>query len=300
MGEFELVKVGVSRFDPRDPYHFALTISWPGFVLYVFSFYFLITALFAALYLANPGSIAGARPGSVSDAFFFSIETLATVGYGEMSPANFTGHLISAAEIVTGMAFTAIMTGLIFVRFSKPKAKIFYADKVVVTAHNGRPTLMVRIGNGRANMLTNAQMQLNALIRQTSEEGLSAYNVHELKLLRDKVPSFPLMLTLMHTIDEASPLYGYDTEALAAAAVRLFLSIEARDPALAAVVHDLRTYSFEDIVFGMRYVDAVSVDDHGRPLADMTKISQLEPDSEPQRPPPARSGVRVGVQVGLR
>jgi inward rectifier potassium channel len=82
--------------------------------------------------------------------------------------------------------------------------------------------------------------------------------------------------------------------------VRLFLSIEARDPALAAVVHDLRTYSFEDIVFGMRYVDAVSVDDHGRPLADMTKISQLEPDSEPQRPPPARSGVRVGVQVGLR
>jgi inward rectifier potassium channel len=299
VGEFELVKIGVRRFEWADPYHFALTISWPGFVVYVFSFYGLITLMFAGLYLANPGSIGGARPGSLSDAFFFSIETLATVGYGEMSPADFTGHVISAAEIVTGMAFTAIMTGLVFVRFSKPKAKIFYADQAVITPHNGVPTLMVRIGNGRVNMLTNAHLQLNALIRETSHEGRSAYNVHELKLVRDRVPSFPLMLTLMHVLDETSPLAGFDAEALAAAEVRLFVSIEARDPALSAVVHDLKTYGPDHVAIGMRYVDAVSIDAAGRPLADMTKISLIEPDGGPQGLPIGASRLIPGVRMDL-
>src|SRR5208337_4827552 len=133
-----------------------------------------------------------------------------------------------------------------------------------------------------------AHVQLNALIRETSDEGRSAYNVHELKLARDRVPSFPLMLTLMHTIDETSPLYGYDAEALAAAEVRLFLSVEARDPALAAVVHDLHTYGAGEVAFGMRYVDAVSVDEQGRPLADMTRISQIEPDGTPPPRPHGR------------
>ena len=296
VGELELVKVGVRRFDPRDPYHFALTISWPGFVVYVFTFYGLITLMFAGLYLANPGSVANARPGSISDAFFFSIETLATVGYGEMAPANLVGHLIAAAEIVSGMAFTAIMTGLVFVRFSKPRPKIFYADKAVITPHNGTPTLMVRIGNGRANLLTNTSLQLTALIRETSREGRSAYNSHDLKLVRDRAPSFPLMLTLMHVIDESSPLAGFDAEAMASANVRLFVSVEARDPALAALVHDLRTYSVDEVALGMRYVDAVSVDDIGRPLAYMTKISLIEPDGSEARQPAWRGVVAGGAE----
>ena len=278
IGEFELVKIGVHRFDPRDPYHFALTIGWPGFLLWVVTTYGLINLVFAALYLANPGSIANARPGAISDAFFFSIETLATVGYGEMFPATLTGHLISAAEIVIGMAFTAIMTGLVFVRFSKPKAKIVYADHAVITPHNRVPTLMVRIGNGRVNLLTNVHVQLHALIRETSDEGRSAYNIHELKLVRERIPSFPLLLTLQHPLDAASPLAGFDAANMAAREVRLFLSIEARDPALAAGVHDLKSYGAGEILFGKHYVDAVSTDDVGRPLADLTKVGLVESD----------------------
>lgn len=278
VGDYELAKIGVQRFDIRDPYHFALTIGWPGFLVWVVAVYGLINFVFAGLYIANPGSIANARPGEIADAFFFSVETLATVGYGEMYPANLIGHLIASAEIVSGMAFTAIMTGLVFVRFSKPKAKIVYADRAVITPHNRVLTLMVRIGNGRVNLLSNVHMQLHALIRETSEEGRGSYNIHTLTLVRDHVPSFPLLLTLMHPLDGHSPLAGRDARELADAQVRLFLSIEARDPALAASVHDLKTYASDEIVFGMRYVDAVSIDDAGRPLADLTKVGMLEPD----------------------
>src|SRR5579871_792574 len=224
IGEIELTKIGVRRFDIRDPYHFALTVSWRGFAIAVLLLYGVINLFFAALYLLNPGSISNARPGALSDAFFFSIETLATVGYGEMAPATPMGHLIAAVEIIVGMAFTAIMTGLLFVRFSKPRAKIVYADKAVITSHNGVSTLMVRIGNGRANLLTNVQLQLHALIKEISREGHSSFNMHELKLGREKVPSFPLLLTLMHTIDASSPLLGFDAEAMVQSEVRLFVS----------------------------------------------------------------------------
>ncbi len=303
IGEFELGKIGVSRFDWRDPYHFALTIRWPAFVLYVFSAYFFITSLFAVLYLANPGSVANARPGHPSDAFFFSIETLATVGYGEMTPANVVGHTIAAAEIITGMAFTAIMTGLIFVRFSKPRSKVLFADKAVIAVHNGVRTLMIRIGNGRVTVLTDVRMQLNLLRRETSAEGVVSRNAYELRLARDHTPVFPLTITLMHPIDALSPLAGLDEADLATGEVRLFLSIEARDPALAAVVHDLKTYSQGDVLVGYRYLDAVSKDETGRDVADLRKLSLIAPDDHARmdpaldlHPPVPMAGVRIEAQ----
>jgi inward rectifier potassium channel len=173
------------------------------------------------------------------------------------------------------------MTGLIFVRFSKPRAKILYANKVVIASHNGATTLMVRIANGRMNVLTDVRLQLNVLLNETSHEGRSSYNVHELRLVRSTVPAFPLALTLLHSVNETSALAGLDAEAMAAASMRIFLSVEARDPALAATVHDLKTYGWADIEFGMRYVDLVSIDDDGRPVADLRKISRIEPDVGP-------------------
>jgi inward rectifier potassium channel len=148
-GTVELVKRGVPRFDFRDPYHLALEMSWKAFAAAFLCAELGINIVFTLLYLANPGCIANARPGVFSDAFFFSIETLATVGYGVMAPATLYGHIISAIEIVCGMVFTAIMTGLLFVRFSKPRPKILFADHAVITTHNNGPALVVRIANGR-------------------------------------------------------------------------------------------------------------------------------------------------------
>ena len=278
LGAFELGKAGVNRFDFRDIYHLAIEVSWPRFFFALFLFDLAVNVIFAALYLAQPDAIQSARPGSFSDAFFFSLETLATVGYGEMAPHSLYGHVVSAAEIMFGLTFTAIMTGLVFVRFSKPKAKIIYADKVVVAVHNAKPHLMVRIANGRMGLLTNATAQLGALLIEHTPEGEVFRRVHDLKLLRSRLPIFALTWTLMHRLDEESPLFNYDPERLDKDDVRLFLTIEARDETLSASVYDMKGYAPADIAFGQRYVDAVSIDEQKRTVADLGRISLLEPD----------------------
>jgi inward rectifier potassium channel len=278
IGPLDVTKIGVPRFDLADPYHLALTATWPMFTLAVLSFYAAINVLFATLYAAVPGAIGNARPGSILDGFFFSMETLATVGYGQMYPATTYGHVISVTEIMTGLAFTTITTGLIFVRFSKPQAKILYADEIVVTPYNGLPTLMVRIANGRTSLLTDLNVTLSALIRERSSEGHSMRRVNDLVLVRSKIPMFALTMTLMHRIDETSPLYGHTSQSLLDGDVRLFLSVEARDVAISSTVHDLKGYRAHHVRFGMRYADTVTVDAEGRTMADLTRLSMIEPD----------------------
>jgi len=278
IGAYELAKKGAVRYDLRDPYYLAVALSWPRFLLGLLALYLVANIGFATLYLLQAGDVANARAGSLADAFFFSTETLATVGYGEMYPATLYGHVVASSEIVCGMALTAIMTGLLFVRFSRPKARILYAEKVVVASHNGRPTLMLRIGNGRTGLLSDAAVRLNALIVDRTEGGQFYRHVHELKLSRSHFPVFAMTWTVMHELGPQSPLHGYDAARLADADVQLFLTVEARDPALAATVHDLKTYTTTDILFGMRYVDAISLDANRRPIADLTRISLVEPD----------------------
>lgn len=273
---FEFTKIGVRRFDLSDPYHLALTVRWPVFVTGVFIMYGLITSLFAALYLLQPDSVTNVH--SPFDRFFFSIETLATVGYGVMAPATFYGHLISSAEIVTGMAFTAIMTGLIFVRFSKPRARIVFADVAVVSRYNGRPTLMVRIGNGRTTLLTQTSVQLNAFINEQTAEGGRFRRIYDLRLTRATFPIFPLITTFMHVIDEDSPLAAFDLAELPGTDLRVMASIQARDPQLGAIVYDHRTYVGHDLRPGMRFLDAITVHEDGLVVADLTRIGEIEPD----------------------
>jgi inward rectifier potassium channel len=171
IGALDLFTTGASGFDLRDPYHFIATMSWPMFFLCLVVSELLINSGFALLYIAVPGSIANVPAGSFIDAFFFSIETLATVGYGTMVPATRYGHVISAIEIICGIVYTAVVTGVIFIRFSKPKAKIVYAERPVVASHNGVPTLMIRIANGRTHMLTDASVRLSALMMESTPEG---------------------------------------------------------------------------------------------------------------------------------
>jgi len=277
VGTFQATKIGAARFDWRDPYHLALTLPWPWFLLAVLAVYLAINVLFALLYLVDPDSIANARPHVFGDAFFFSIETLATVGYGVRAPSSTYGHVIASTELIVGMAFTAIMTGLFFVRFSRPRAKFLFPEQVVVTPYNGTPTLMIRIGNGRMNVLTGARAHLTALLRELSPEGQSFRRVHDMRLLRAHNPLFPLTWTLMHPIDAESPLAGHTEETLRDADIRLFLAVEARDHALAATVHDLGTYGADEIRFGMRYTDAVSSGADGNTVADLTRLSLIEP-----------------------
>jgi inward rectifier potassium channel len=279
-----LAKLGASRFDITDPYHLAVSLSWGGFTLLLLAMWVLLNLVFAALYWAVPADVANMRPGSFSDAFFFSTETLATVGYGVMAPDTLYGHSIAAIETVTGLAFTAIMTGLLFVRFSRARPKIAYAEDVVVTGYNGLPTLMLRVANARATLMSAASARVFVLLAESTSEGGFFRRMHELRLVQSHLPMFVLPWTLMHVIDADSPLAGHTTESLQASGARLFLTLEARDHVLAAVVQDMRDFPAHRIRFGMRFVDSVMLDDQGRATADLRRIGLIEAAEEATEP----------------
>jgi inward rectifier potassium channel len=276
LGAFELMKKGAAPYDLRDPYHLAVTLSWPRFFLAFLAIDLAINFVFALLYFAGPGSIANARPGSFADAFFFSIETLATVGYGVMAPASLYGHVVSAVEILCGLVFTAIMTGLIFVRFSKPRAKILFADDAVIT-RGGRPSLMVRLGNGRITLLADARARLSLFVLEPGPDGGVYRQPHDLPLVRSHMPIFALTWTLVHEIDEHSPLADHSLQRLAELDTRLLLTVEARDIATGMQVFAMNIYDFQRIRVGMRYQETVT---HaaGQMIGDLTRLSLIEPD----------------------
>ena len=274
-----MLGLGIRRFDFRDPYHITVSLSWPSFILAMVGCWLTINLVFALLYVLSPGDVVNARPGSFSDVFFFSIETLATVGYGVMAPATLYGHIVSATEIVTGTAFTAIVTGLLFVRFSRAKAKILYADNPVITTRNGRPTLMLRFVNGRRSIMTSANARMFALLEERTAEGEYFRRIHDLQLVQSHLPVFVMPWTLLHVIDETSPLHGLDADSLVAAGVRIFLTVEARDQALAALVQDVKNYPAAAIRFGMHFAEAVTLDETGSATADLSRISLLQPDA---------------------
>ena len=283
IGSYEFKKKGISRFDMRDPYHLAVALTWWQFLAGLIAIYLLVHVVFASLFWLVPGSVANARPHDFLDAYFFSIETLATVGYGEMYPTTLYGHVIAAIEIAGGLGFTAIVTGLTFVRFSRPRAKLLFAANPVVAMHGSQPTLMLRVANGRLGVLLDAAARLNVLITTRSPDGKLIRRAQELRLERAHLPVFPLTWTLMHVLDQRSPLNGYDSARAMAESVQLFVILEARDPTLAASVHEIRNYASDDIRFGMRYAEALFIADDGFLVADLTKIGDLEPD-EGDRP----------------
>jgi inward rectifier potassium channel len=189
------------------------------------------------------------------------------------------GRVIAGIEIVSGLAVTAILTGLTFVRFSRPRSKVVFAANPVVATYHGIPTLMVRVANGRAAMLTDAAAKLNVLIRETTANGRPFRRARGLRLERAHIPAFPLSWTLMHVIDEQSPLHGFDEARVIADDVRVFVTLDARDPTLSTTVQDIHNYAPQDIRFGMRYADAVTVAPDGMLAVDLTRIGVLEPDT---------------------
>jgi inward rectifier potassium channel len=273
---FELRKSGVARFDLRDRYHLLVAAPWPAFALVAFTVVVTLNVIFGLLYALRPGAVQNLAAGDVVRAFFFSLETLSTVGYGEMAPASIYGHVVASIEILVGMTFMAIFTGILFVRFSRPKANIIFPENIVVTPHNGEPTLMVRIANGRLTMLTHALANLTVMVGETSVEGEFFRRVYDLALLRENLPIFPLTWTLMHVIDRASPLYGLKLEDLESRQARIFLTIEARDAAIGAQIYDVFGFEPQQIRFGKRYSDAIMASEAGRLVADISKLSSIE------------------------
>ena len=186
-GQFEFVKINAKKFDWRDSYHFILNLSWPGFAAFVFGIYLLINVAFALLYTLHEHAVAEMPPGSFLYAFFFSVETLATVGYGHMYPESLYGHLISMLEIMVGMFGLAVITGLIFVRFSRPTARIHFSKVAVIAPFDGVPNLMIRVGNLRHQAMVEPEFRMILLRSTVTAEGDDVRRFRSLTLEFDRL-----------------------------------------------------------------------------------------------------------------
>src|SRR5580700_1755297 len=213
-GRLAFVKINTAKFDFRDTYHLILTLTWPRFAAVVLAVYVLINLVFAGLYLVGGRCIAELPPGSFSEAFFFSVETLATVGYGHMYPDTFYGHCVTTVEIVIGMFGMAVITGVIFIRFSRATARILFSKCAVISPFDGVPTLMLRVANLRHIAMAEAEFKVMLFRDERIQEGEHVRRFYPLKLQFDRMIAFPVVLTLRHVIEESSPLYGMNSEDL--------------------------------------------------------------------------------------
>lgn len=268
-----------SRLD--DPYHLVLTLSWPRFFGALVLGFILVNLAFGTLYWLLPGSVANARAGEFLDYFFFSIETLATVGYGTMSPSSLAGHVIASVEILTGMVGIAIITGLVFARFSKPTARILFSNRAIIRDFDGARVLMLRMANERHNRIVEATATLSLVRTEIDPQGEIFVRIHDLALTRERTPVFALTWTLIHTIDEHSPLYGVDAAQLAAARSRILVSVTGHDETMAAAVYAGTNYQTDDLVFDSRFVDILSMTPEGERTVDLTRFHDIEPMPAP-------------------
>jgi inward rectifier potassium channel len=278
-GSVEFVKVNTDKGQLRDVYRWLLGLSWPQFAGFVACVYVALNLFFAFFYSLDPNSVAGTTTSEwFLDCFFFSVQTLATVGYGHMYPQSIYGHIVSTAEIMTGVFLLAVMTGLIFVRFSRPAARVVFSRSMVIAPLNGKPTLMVRIGNENHHSMVEAKFRIMYTRDQQLAEGGDFRYFHDLKLHFDQITVFPAALTLRHEIDESSPLFGATIESLEAERALFFVSVVGIDPVIAAELQTQRDYTWRDLQFGHRFVEIYKEEGKRRRLTvDYGRLHDTEP-----------------------
>src|SRR6266576_6478191 len=276
-GQLEFFKVNTEKWEWRDAYHWLLALNWPRFAALILSIYVVINLIFAALYAVGGSCIAEMTPGSFLQAFFFSVQTLATVGYGHMYPQTLYGHVVTTLEIISGMFGLAVMTGLIFVRFSRPTARILFSKSIVIAPFNGRPALMLRIANLRHHSLVEAEFRIMLTRDEPILEDESFRHFYTLKLAFDRLIVFPAALTLRHIIDEQSPLHGATPESLEKSRSIFVVSVVGVETVIPAAVQSQQDYTWRDVRFGERFVDVYTELEQGRLTVDYGRIHDTEP-----------------------
>jgi inward rectifier potassium channel len=256
----------------KDVYHVVLTASWPVFFLGIAGVFFGVNAIFAGLYLLQPHAIVNARPGSFLDAYFFSIQTFGSIGYGVLSPRTTYANFIVSVESFTSLLTAAIATGLLFARFSRPFARVVFSNVAVIGPLEGVPTLMVRAANQRVNQMLDARATVSLARQVTTREGVTMRRFQELKLVRPRTPLFSLSWTIMHQIDEHSPLHGVTIDTLYDQGMEIIVLLSGTDETLAQVIYARHSYRADDILFGRRFADVLKTGDTGRPEVDLRRF----------------------------
>src|ERR1700726_3148924 len=213
-GGREIIAEGLRLNFWADISHRCMTASWPAFIGGAALIFIAFNAVFAVFSGIGAQPISSVPSGAYIDYLYFSIETLSTAGYGDMHPQTHYGHFIAAVELFTGIFSMSLMTGLIFARFSRPNARLLFAEHPVISDHEGQPTLMIRFANERHNVIGNATARLWLLRDEVSLEGRPYRRFYELPLVRNEHPALALSWTLYHVLNKESPLYGLDANDL--------------------------------------------------------------------------------------
>ena len=281
-GGYNFWIVGEEHARLRDAYHNFLRMPWPASLALIAAGFFAVNVVFAGIYLAI-GGVDNMPEHSFWKALVFSVETLGTIGYGVMSPKSSAAETVMMIEAVTGLIVTALATGLVFTKFARATARVAFTTNIVITSFEDKPTLMFRIGNRRANVIVQAQLAVVLSLTRLTPEGETFYKLHDLKLVRDRMAGMRRGWVVMHVIDETSPLYGMDADALKAAEAEVEVSLTGLDDVTMQAVHSIHIYADDKIKFGYRFQDTM------RPLAgtqdyvlDLRQFDVVVPESTPR------------------
>ncbi|MFK7801637.1 MAG: ion channel [Anaerolineae bacterium] len=262
-----------------DAYYSMLAASWWQLFAYGFIAYLIINLVFGTLYWVGPDSVVNSN-GTWAEGFYFSVQTFSTIGYGSMSPNSTWAHALVTLESFIGLVAVALGTGLIFAKFSRPSARINFSNTMVIHKRNGILTLNFRIANERASSrIINAKIRLSVLITAETEEGHDIRRFYPLKLVRDEMPMFALMLNVFHEVDEDSPFYGMSAEDYHKRVGFFVASFEGIDDTFSQTVQANHVYRAEDIEYGAQFVDMIefSKDPNGRRVLMHENLSETIP-----------------------
>lgn len=277
IGRYEFLIQGLSRNVLRDLFHHFMTVGWPRLFATLAAFFLSFDLLFGLLYHLAPGCIANLNPPGFAGAFFFSVETFATVGYGDMHPQTLYGHLVAMVEIFAGLMSLALITGIMFARFSRPRARFLFTRNAVVRPIDGKTTFVVRAANERQNIVQDASAQLRLLYDDTTAEGMGIRRIVDLPLVRSQHPSFALGWTLMHVIDDASPLCSETAQSLREKDASIILSVSGTDDTTGQVLSARTEYTSEDIHWNAAFPDLLQEAEDGTLNVDYRRFDQVEP-----------------------
>ena len=273
----QIVRTGHHKQRLGDAYARLVASPWRQLLFLVITVYLFINIFFALAYLSTGGGIDHAHPGSLADAFFFSVQTLSTIGYGQMAPVGLAANMLVTVEVITGFTFFALITGLMFSKFSRPTARVMFSNVAVICPYNGVPHLMLRLANERNNRIVDANMHLVLLRKEVTKEGAQMRRFHDLPLLRSRVPILQLSWTVMHAIDESSPLYNVTEEILREWDAEIIVSLTGLDETLSQTIHARYSYIDDDILCGATFVDIIKRSDDGQLDVDYSRFHDVKP-----------------------
>jgi inward rectifier potassium channel len=259
-----------------DVYHVVLTAPWWLFFLGLAAFFTSINIVFALLYLSDPNGLEHARHGNFWDAFLFSVQTIGSINYTVFVPQTVYANIVVSFEAFFGLLTLAMFTGVIFARFSRPFSRVVFSKVAIIAPFDGVPTLMFRAANQRGNQILDASINLSVARQQTSKEGVTMRRFEELKPVRERTSLFALSWTVMHRIDESSPLFGLNPDSCYDNQLEIIALLNGMDETLADRIYARYSYLPDEIQWDRRFVDVISVR-NGRRIVDLTRFHDTVP-----------------------